>query len=105
VPTVTGYTMPRSINMPVNKNPLPITQPTLRIEKFISNMFREQVAHDEEEIKKFMTEAGWVAAEMEHWKSRCEELEIELEVMRNAFPEHDNDVQPKIRGQLTINEY
>jgi hypothetical protein len=84
--------------MAVDKNPLPISQPSLEIESFISNMFREQVAHDEEEIQKFMDEAGWVGAEMNHWKQRCEELEIELECMRNAFPEDDHDVSPKRRG-------
>ncbi|MBW2645204.1 MAG: hypothetical protein JRE23_03310 [Deltaproteobacteria bacterium] len=40
----------------------------------------------------------WWTAEIEHWKQRAEELEVELECMRNAFPEHDNDVSPKIRG-------
>ena len=36
----------------------------------------------------------WWMAEIEHWKQRAEELEIELECMRNAFPEHDYDVSP-----------
>lgn len=36
--------------------------------------------------------------ELEGWKERCEELEIELECIRNAFPEHDHDVRPKRRG-------
>jgi hypothetical protein len=41
---------------------------------------------------------GWFQGEVEHWKQRAEELEIELECMRNAFPEHDHDVSPKRRG-------
>ena len=43
-------------------------------------------------------EIEWWVSEIEHWKQRCVELEIELECIRNAFPEHDNDVRPKQRG-------
>ena len=43
---------------------------------------------------------AWFQAEVEHWKQRCEELEIELECMLNAFPDNDNDVSPKKRGNF-----
>jgi hypothetical protein len=84
--------------MGVTKCPEPKTQKALAIEDFISHMFEDQAKEDEEKIQKFNSEAGWVGAEIEHWKQRCEELEIELEVMRNAFPEDDHDVSPKRRG-------
>ena len=84
--------------MTCNEHTQPVTQKSLAIEDFVSHMFEDQAKQDEEKIKKFNSEAGWVAAEVEHWKQRCEELEIELEVMRNAFPEHDNDILPKPRG-------
>jgi len=55
-------------------------------------------------VKDILEEGGkdewlaWFQGEVEHWKQRAEELEIALEVMRNAFPEHDNDILPKRRG-------
>ena len=39
-----------------------------------------------------------LVSELDGMTQRCEELEIELECMRNAFPEHDYDVRPKRRG-------
>jgi hypothetical protein len=39
-----------------------------------------------------------MAAEVEHWKQRCEELEIELECITNAFPNDNDSINPKRRG-------
>jgi hypothetical protein len=57
-----------------------------------------QVAKAREKGIKSVPGVDWWMAELEHWKQRCEELEIELECMRNAFPEDDHDVMPKHRG-------
>ena len=84
--------------MGVAKCPEPKTQKALAIEEFISHMFEDQQNEDQKRVDEFNDEAGWVEAEIEHWKARCEELEIELECMRNAFPEDDHDVSPKRRG-------
>ena len=42
-----------------------------------------------------------LVSELDGMAQRCEELDIELECMRNAFPEHDHDVMPKRRGNFT----
>jgi hypothetical protein len=60
--------------------------------------FASEVAKAREQGINSVPTADWWMAELEHWKSRCEELEIELECMRNAFPEDDHDVLPKRRG-------
>jgi hypothetical protein len=58
----------------------------------------------DQRVKDILEEGGkdewlaWFQGEVEHWKQRAEELEIELECMRNAFPEDDHDVLPKYRG-------
>jgi hypothetical protein len=68
------------------------------VEAFMHNMLASMADESRQEAKEFGQQAGWVAAELDHWRQRCEELEIELECMRNAFPEHDNDILPKERG-------
>lgn len=45
-----------------------------------------------------LSNVEWWINEIIHWRQRCEELELELTLMQNAFPEHDNDVKPKQRG-------
>jgi len=57
-----------------------------------------QIAKAREEATLAVPGVEWWVAELAHWKQRAEELEIELECMRNAFPEHDHDVSPKRRG-------
>jgi predicted nucleic acid-binding Zn-ribbon protein len=39
-----------------------------------------------------------LVAELDGMAQRCEELEIELECMKNAFPEHEDEILPKHRG-------
>ena len=73
------------------------------MEAFLGSMMKSMVEETQQEVKEFTQDAGWVAAEIENWKQRCEELEIELECMRNAFPEHDNDILPKHAG-MWLNE-
>jgi hypothetical protein len=41
---------------------------------------------------------AWFQMENENLRQQVQELEIELECMRNAFPEHDNEILPKHRG-------
>jgi hypothetical protein len=70
------------------------------VEKMLSGMMNDQREEDQRTVNKFAKDAGWAEQELDHWKQRCEELEIELECIRNAFPEHDNDILPKHRGIL-----
>jgi hypothetical protein len=72
----------------------------IEIERFITKMMTQQAEEDEVKAVQYLADAGWVAAEIDHWMHRCEELEIELECMRHAFPESDHDVSPKIRGNF-----
>jgi hypothetical protein len=60
-----------------------------RIEGFLSTLMTDMVKQDAIVGERFIEESGWVAAELEHWKQRCEELEIELECTRNQFSEVD----------------
>ena len=53
---------------------------------------------EKESDKKIEQEVAHLRQELEEWKQRCEELEIELECMRHAFPEDDHDVLPNRRG-------
>ena len=68
------------------------------VEKFLGNMLGEMVTESKAEAYEFTQDVGWASAEIDHWKSRCEELEIELECIKNAFPETDDDILPKHRG-------
>ena len=77
---------------------IPPPEPPTEVERFISNMLSAMITEDRAIANEFTNDAGWAAAEIDHWKSRCEELEIEIECMRNEFFEHDNDIQPKRRG-------
>jgi len=78
-----------------------ISQPINHIAKSIDAEITRRV---DLKVKSILEEGGkdewlaWFQGEVEHWKQRAEELEILLEVMQNAFPEHDHDVQPKRRG-------
>ena len=65
------------------------TVATYDIQALLKNQVDEAIAH--------------LVAELDGMAQRCEELEIELECMRNAFPEHDHDVMPKRRGNF--NDY
>jgi hypothetical protein len=56
-----------------------------RIEDFMAGMMKGMVEEQHEQAGEFTQNAGWMAAELEHWKQRCEELEIELECTRNQF--------------------
>jgi hypothetical protein len=56
-----------------------------RIEDYMGTLMRNMVEEDAIKQERFVQDSGWVAAELEHWKQRCEELEIELECTRNQF--------------------
>jgi hypothetical protein len=68
------------------------------METYLRGMMKSMAEETQQNAEEFTQDAGWVAAELDHWKQRCEELEIEVECIRNAFPEHDNDILPKHRG-------
>jgi hypothetical protein len=78
-----------------------VSQGVTEIAKSIDAEITRQV---DNRVKDVLEEGGkdewlaWFQGEIEQWKQRCEELEIELECMRNAFPEDDHDVLPKHRG-------
>jgi hypothetical protein len=74
------------------------------VESIAASIAEEIAKQTDKRVAAILEEGGkdewiaWFQSEMEHWKQRAEELEIELECMRNAFPEDDNDVRPKVRG-------
>jgi hypothetical protein len=72
-----------------------------RIEDFMVTLMRNMADEDAVTKEKFIKESGWVAAELEHWKQRCEELEIELECERNSFNRYisDGPINPVLRGK------
>jgi hypothetical protein len=59
------------------------------VPKMIDDKINEAVAH--------------LVAELDGMAQRCEELEIELECLKNAFPEHEDEILPKHRGKF--NDY
>jgi predicted nucleic acid-binding Zn-ribbon protein len=79
----------------------PVTQ---EVSDIANNISKEIAKQTDLRVAAVLEDGGkdewiaWFQGEVEHWKQRAEELEIELECMRNAFPEHDNDISPKIRG-------
>jgi predicted nucleic acid-binding Zn-ribbon protein len=78
-----------------------IIEPVNQIAKSIDAEITRQV---DAKVKSILEEGGkdewiaWFQNEVEQWKQRAEELEIELECMKNAFPEHENEILPKHRG-------
>jgi GH24 family phage-related lysozyme (muramidase) len=40
----------------------------------------------------------YFVAEIEHWKQRCEELELELLMLENSYEPEEQTIQPKNRG-------
>ncbi|MBW2638108.1 MAG: hypothetical protein JRC86_11430 [Deltaproteobacteria bacterium] len=42
---------------------------------------------------------AWFQTEVEHWKTRCEELELELLMLENSYElDNQSEVLPKHRG-------
>jgi hypothetical protein len=70
---------------------MPLTEDTNdRIEDYMATLMKNMAEEDAVTKERFIKESGWVAAELEHWKQRCEELEIELECERNSFNKYLN---------------
>jgi hypothetical protein len=98
-PRVNGHShIPQPVTGPT---PEPVTQ---EVSDIANNIAKEIAKQTDLRVSAVLEDGGkdewiaWFQNEVEQWKQRAEELEIELEVMRNAFPEDDHDVLPKHRG-------
>jgi hypothetical protein len=103
----TGYSVDvgkgHSHQLPKASRDIPISASVTDIAMSVNNEICKQVDNKVRDILENGGKDEWIAwfqAEVEHWKQRCEELEIELECMMNAFPESDHDVSPKRRGNF-----
>jgi hypothetical protein len=114
-PPNVGSAHTHSVQMP-NPSGVPVTHHTSgtqeintapvnsEVDSIATSIAKEIALQTDNRVQAILEDGGkdewiaWFQSEVEHWKQRAEELEIELECMRNAFPEDDNDVRPKVRG-------
>ena len=81
----------------------PVEEMPAEVSSIASSISKEIARQTDLQVAAVLEDGGkdewiaWFQSEVEHWKQRAEELEIELECMRDAFPEHDHDVMPKRR--------